>query len=207
MEPLLNDEMKTPKTYFISGHLDLSEKDFFRHYREKIIVAVAAGCKFIVGDAKGCDAMAQELLTFWPIVNVTVYHIGDKPRNNVGKYLTKGGFKSDEDRDKAMTRDSHDDIAWVRSEEENKKLYGSKYVENRVSGTMKNLMRREYMKLEQPVILSVGSVLPHTIVKKYGTAYLTRGENGTNIRYEWNPNCSIEQKQKLFNKVKKYLGH
>lgn len=61
--------------------------------------------------------------------------------------------------------------------------------------------------MDKPVLVSVGPVLPHTIVKKYGTAYLTRGEKGTNIRYEWNSNCSGEQKLKLFNKVKKYLGH
>ena len=41
-----------------------------------------------------------------------------------------------------MTEDSDRDIAWIRSEEETKKLYGKKYRPGRVSGTQKNIDRR-----------------------------------------------------------------
>lgn len=60
--------------------------------------------------------------------------------------------------------------------------------------------------LAEPVLVYIGPVLPHTIIRGYGTAYLSRGSGGTCIRYEWNENCSMIEKQKLFNKVKKYLG-
>lgn len=129
--------------YFVSGHLDLTQEDFNREYKGKIELAAGRGSLFVVGDAKGCDAMVQKLLLDLSVNNVIVYHIGDKPRNNLGLFHTKGKFKSDEDRDSAMTNDSNEDIAWVRGEEESKKLYGDKYREGRVSGTMKNLLRRK----------------------------------------------------------------
>lgn len=63
---------------------------------------------------------------------VTVYHMLDQPRNNVGNRVTLGGFKSDEERDSAMTSASDYDIAWIRKGKEK-------------SGTAKNILRRRTM--------------------------------------------------------------
>lgn len=53
----------------------------------------------------------------------------DKPRFNLG-FKTSGGYKNDEERDAAMTKNSNYDIAWVRPGKEK-------------SGTAKNLERRK----------------------------------------------------------------
>lgn len=113
--------------YFISGHLDTTKEEFFEHYVPAIERARENGCSFVVGDARGTDTFAQEFLKDYQ--NVTVYHMFDSPRNNVGNHPTAGGFKSDRERDEAMTFASTYDIAWVRPGREK-------------SGTAKNLKRR-----------------------------------------------------------------
>jgi hypothetical protein len=112
---------------FISGHLDLTEQEFQEHYAPRIALAMAQGATFVVGDARGADAMAQEYLKLKG-ANATVYHMLENPRHNAG-FSTKGGFKSDAERDSAMTRDSTEDLAWIRPGREK-------------SGTAKNLQRR-----------------------------------------------------------------
>jgi hypothetical protein len=140
------------KVYFISGHLDLSQEEFNTEYKDRILNALPTcfpsqfGSSFVVGDAKGCDMMAQSLLAMvkrqHPEINVIVFHMGKKPRHNMGDFKTIGGFKTDGERDRAMTNYSNDDIAWVRSEKLQREIYGDKYIEGRISGTMLNLMRR-----------------------------------------------------------------
>jgi hypothetical protein len=114
-------------TYFISGHLDLTDTEFDLHYAPDITKAMIEKGKFVVGDARGADAMAQNFLKGYK--DVVVYHMFEKPRNNCG-FQTRGGFKSDDSRDTAMTAISQIDIAWVRPGKEN-------------SGTAKNLKRRK----------------------------------------------------------------
>lgn len=119
-------------TYFISGHLDLTDEEFAAHYAEPIYSAARENARFVVGDARGTDKRAQDFL--WslraehPDLQVTVYHMFDSPRNNPG-FPTVGGFLSDSARDQAMTEASNFDIAWVRPGREN-------------SGTARNLQRR-----------------------------------------------------------------
>ena len=113
--------------YFVSGHLDLTREEFLENYAHRLRTAVAEGAEFVVGDAKGTDSMAQELLNSLS-ASVTVYHMFDLPRNNCG-FKTVGGFKSDDERDSAMTENSNYDIAWIRPGREK-------------SGTAKNLRRR-----------------------------------------------------------------
>jgi len=118
---------------FISGHLDLTPEEFDEHYKPFIDAAVFHGNKMVVGDAKGADAMAQEYIK--SIGNnvyelVTVYHMFEHPRNNAAEFKTRGGFKSDTERDEAMTKASDYDIAWVRPGREK-------------SGTAKNIARRK----------------------------------------------------------------
>lgn len=119
-----------PKTYFVSGHLDLTEEEFNEHYAPKLHSALGEGAAFVVGDARGCDMQAQELLSIWT-KNVTVYHMFWRPRNlKDTEFKMWGGFETDRDRDEAMTLASDDDIAWVRPGRE-------------TSGTAKNLKRRQ----------------------------------------------------------------
>lgn len=124
----LDKEKNRIRTYFISGHLDLTTEEFKEHYQPMIENVIAGKYSFVIGDARGTDTLAQEFLKDYQ--NVTVYHMFDKPRNNVGSHKTVSGFKSDEERDNAMTLASIHDIAWVRQGREN-------------SGTAKNLKRRE----------------------------------------------------------------
>ncbi|MBU0552762.1 hypothetical protein KKF91_17055 [Myxococcota bacterium] len=113
--------------YYISGHLDLSQDEFERFYREKIDTALNEGAQFVVGDARGADAISQSYL-LGKTDDVTVYHMFSNPRNNAG-FKAKGGFSSDKERDCQMTLDSTHDIAWVRPGRER-------------SGTARNLKRR-----------------------------------------------------------------
>jgi len=113
---------------FVSGHLDLTSEEFEEHYVPKIRAAIQEGASFIVGDASGADTMAQRYLKAALYPHVTVYHMLTTPRNNAG-FPKVGGYLSDGDRDKAMTKASTTDIAWVRAGREK-------------SGTAKNLARR-----------------------------------------------------------------
>ncbi|MEO1432647.1 MAG: hypothetical protein AAFV71_26950 [Cyanobacteria bacterium J06633_8] len=112
---------------FISGHLDLTPAEFNEYYRQKIENALLNNQGFVVGDARGADTLAQQYL-LGKTKAVVVYHMFESPRNNAG-FPTYGRFQSDAERDEQMTRDSHQDIAWVR-------------VGREKSGTQKNLDRR-----------------------------------------------------------------
>jgi len=101
-------------TYFISGHLDLTMEEFREHYVPRIAAAIAEDAAFVVGDARGCDLMAQLYLRDARAVRVQVFHMCTSPRNNIGGFSTVGGFLRDSDRDTAMTDASDADIAWVR---------------------------------------------------------------------------------------------
>lgn len=120
---------------YISGHLDLTPAEFEAHYRPSLDLALARGEGFVVGDARGADAMAQRYL-LGKTTAVTVYHMFASPRNNAG-FPAVGGFESDELRDERMTADSHQDIAWVRPGREK-------------SGTQKNLDRRKQQRHAEP---------------------------------------------------------
>ena len=122
------------QTAFISGHLDITWAEFVVHYKPKIQTAFEAGYYFVVGDAAGCDTLAQsylsELFEEMAFRRVTVYHMFTSPRNNIASFACEGGFTSDRERDSAMTEASDYDIAWVRPGREK-------------SGTAKNVKRRQ----------------------------------------------------------------
>lgn len=118
--------------YFISGHRNI-DQEFFDKYYKPLLEAVLQNDpfpKFVVGDCEGVDTMAQD----WLEKNVTkdivtVYHMYDSPRHNAGPFKTVGGFKSDIERDEAMTRNSDIDIAYI--------------MKGRwTSGTAQNILRR-----------------------------------------------------------------
>ena len=131
--------------YFISGHRDLSQEEFDKYYVPAIENAVHGelGYDFVVGDCDGVDFMAQKYLLSKGYC-FTVYHMFEKPRNfvlpdipqdelDVYGIALKGGYTSDVERDSAMTRDSHVDIAFIH--------------EGRwTSGTAQNILRRHEIK-------------------------------------------------------------
>lgn len=118
-------------TYFISGHRDLTWEEFAKWYAPVIsrIVDNETCPKFVVGDCEGADRMAQEFLLSLGVLpeSITVYYIGNLL--TVPPCKCNSGFQSDEERDAAMTRDSDEDIAFIRKGKE-------------TSGTAQNILRR-----------------------------------------------------------------
>lgn len=125
--------------YFISGHRNLSYEDFEKYYTLIIDKAIREDdeAKFVIGDCCGVDKFAMDYIFNKDICHITIYHMFNKPRNipeaNTRVILDlvdfRGGFKSDEERDSAMTRDSDFDIAFVKDCRWN-------------SGTAQNIKRR-----------------------------------------------------------------
>lgn len=128
-------------TYFISGHRDITQEEFEKNYGsiiKNIVDNNSSGTiRFIVGDYYGVDIMAQNYLIDnlnFPPDRICVYHMFNKPRNIHPKIENRvGGFSCDEERDAAMTRDSHIDIAFVRDH-------------LKLSGTAMNILRRNLLK-------------------------------------------------------------
>lgn len=122
-------------TYFISGHRDITDNEFEAYYQTLLnhVLEETPDARFVVGDYEGADIMAQNYLLDVLCVDqerITVYHMFDSPRNYNPKITKfKGGFKTDDERDEAMTRASFKDIAFVRDC-------------NKLSGTAKNILRR-----------------------------------------------------------------
>lgn len=118
-------------TYFISGHRNITQEDFDRYYVPLINNALKdKDVQFVVGDCEGVDSMAQNYLKEKGILNVTVYHMFDSPRYLADeKFSSKGGFKSDVERDSAMTIVSQVDIAVIG-------------IGRWTSGTAQNILRR-----------------------------------------------------------------
>jgi len=118
-------------TYFISGHGDITEDEFVEHYVPGLQLALDEGSSFVLGDFRGADVMAQQWLRGHAQElsgEIHVFHMFTKARYTCG-WPTTGGFKSDAERDRAMTETSDADIAWVRSGKES-------------SCTARNLKRR-----------------------------------------------------------------
>lgn len=111
--------MKEKRIFFISGHRDITHKEYQTLYLPSILKNIEKyDAYFIMGDYEGVDIMAQNTLMDvldYPTEKVTVYHMYDKPRN-INPLITQrvGGFKTDEDRDYAMSANSDEDIAFIR---------------------------------------------------------------------------------------------
>ena len=121
-------------TYFISGHRDITPQEFEKY---KLMIHSTyvndPEARFVVADYQGVDIMAQDFLLNTLQIDpdrLTVYHMGDTPMNINSKVINlRGGFKTDSERDEAMTMVSISDIAFVR---DNKSM----------SGTAENILRR-----------------------------------------------------------------
>lgn len=143
------DKILKNKTYFISGHRNITQEDFDKYYGEPLAhiesmyqfltrIKEEDVCTpyYIMGDYEGCDIMAQRFLIETLKVDpqrIKVYHMGEKPMNLFSnKVKLVGGFATDNERDEAMTFDSDEDIAFI-------------YDETKWSGTGQNILRRYKM--------------------------------------------------------------
>lgn len=120
--------------YFISGHRDIKEEEFKLWYEPRLedILSLDTEARFVVGDCKGVDQMAQVWLKDHILdkTRVTVYHMLEKPRVLEDRdFNTIGGFKGDIERDTAMTLSSDMDIAFIGKG-------------RWTSGTAQNILRR-----------------------------------------------------------------
>lgn len=118
--------------YFISGHRIVDQDFFDKHYKPFLerILENDDEAEFVVGDCSGVDTMAQEWLKENRMTEkTTVYHMFESPRNYVSSFKTVGGFRSDIERDSAMTKNSDIDVAFI--------LPGKW-----TSGTAQNILRR-----------------------------------------------------------------
>lgn len=118
--------------YFVSGHRDITEEEFQKHYESILWEAIMEDAEFVVGDCQGVDDMAQKYLKTLSAKKITVYHMFEEPKHNCGGTELKGGYTSNVSRDFAMTLNSDKDIAWVRKGKER-------------SGTQQNIDRRKWM--------------------------------------------------------------
>lgn len=136
--------------YFISGHRNITDDEFINYIKKFNLIELTYQHKkvmnkiddidaplYIIGDYEGVDIMSQNYLIDCLKVDpkrITVYHMFDKPRNCNNKIINfKGGFRSDEERDLAMTNDSTEDIAFIRDHLQ-------------LSGTAMNILRRKLLK-------------------------------------------------------------
>ncbi|MBF7089959.1 hypothetical protein IUY40_00145 [Flavobacterium sp. ALJ2] len=90
---------------YVFGNGNLSFESFKVYYERPIMQLLLKNKNFIVCDFKGVDTLTMELLKCIT-ANVTVLHIGEKPRYIPDKYKTEvskwhiiGGFQSDKERD------------------------------------------------------------------------------------------------------------
>ena len=105
--------------YFVSGHRNLTEKEFFDHYVPKIekIMREDKFVSFVVGDWEGCDSMFLNFIkhTYFIQPRIHIYY-ANTPRvdleglDNISLY-NKSTY---DECDASMTKDSNFDIAWIR---------------------------------------------------------------------------------------------
>lgn len=94
---------------YIFGNGNISYSDFEKYYKTPLEKYLKdKQCSFILCDFRGADTLMMEFLKT-ETVNASIYHIGDRPRYLPDKYKTKvsqwnikGGFESDEERDKSV---------------------------------------------------------------------------------------------------------
>lgn len=160
-----------PRIAFISGHIDITLKQFSDNYHAALDVAIHRGDTFVLSTSQGADTLALAYLRSQNTdpSRITVYILAPYMQSsrsghfNATQSQTNGTKLGDEalelykkegynvkvvkgrhdDRDAAMTEDSDYDILWIRNHAETAALYGRKYRRGRVSGTQKNKDRRE----------------------------------------------------------------
>ena len=106
--------MTETKSIFISGNLDLPEKQFIQYYMPIITeLAKDENTYFNISDDEGCAEMTQILLNkiLTNRNNVNVFCIGQMPKHYISEnFMCFSGFKTLEERDAAMTFASNIDL-------------------------------------------------------------------------------------------------
>ena len=130
-------------TYFISGHRDLTQEEFVKHYIPTLenILKNDPMANFVVGDWEGCDKMAIEwLISHRDYPDVYIYYVDEVRVTFFGEKLINfynvmlRPCASYDECDSRMTQDSDFDVAWIRPGRED-------------SHTAMNIKRRYYGKV------------------------------------------------------------
>jgi hypothetical protein len=130
-------------TYFISGHRDLTQEEFDKHYVPTLrhILKKDPMADFVVGDWEGCDTMALKwLISHRDYPDVDVYYVNKVRVTFFGEELTNfynvmlRPCTSYDECDSMMTKASDFDVAWIRPGRED-------------SHTAMNIKRRYYGKV------------------------------------------------------------
>jgi len=115
------------ETIYVFGNGNLSFKNFIDYYEKPITQLLNKNVNFVICDFKGVDTLTMELLKC-ATPNVSILHIGEKPRYLCDKYKTKvgqwdiiGGFQSDHERDVAAINMCTHFIAYDFNSNENRK--------------------------------------------------------------------------------------
>jgi len=74
---------------FVSGSMDLDTQRLPLKLKMNLMRLKIQGDDILIGDACGVDHYVQTWLMLNHVRNVTVYHMGHQPRNNVGHWKTK----------------------------------------------------------------------------------------------------------------------
>ena len=128
--------------YFISGHRDLTQEEFDKHYIPtlKRILELDDYAKFLIGDWEGCDTLAFEYLRdkLGMYQRIDIYYV-DKVRlinfsQSMYPKIVSQVWDVYDSCDSMMTHYSDFDVAWIRPGREN-------------SHTAMNIKRRYYGKI------------------------------------------------------------
>lgn len=132
------------RTAFISGPLNISEDRFRQLYIPAIDKAIADNDSFVIGDAIGVDKIALDYLISRGVdkSRITIYQRKRKQKV-VYENINTLEFKSDKEKDVAMTKNSHYDIAFPEPIEDLIARIGDAYDPSRISGTQQNINRRK----------------------------------------------------------------
>jgi len=122
---------------YVFGNGNITFKEFLKLYIEPIEKQLdKENTTFLLCDFRGVDTLMMEYLKS-ETSNVSIYHIGEKPRYLPDKFKTKvsgwkliDGFESDEKRDRAAINECTHYLAIDKNSNEKRK-----------SGTLKNIER------------------------------------------------------------------
>ena len=125
--------------YFVSGHRDLTQEEFDRHYVYLLdrVLADDPYAEFVVGDWEGCDSIFVKYMEeYYTDALIHIFYVYESriPEGEFNEYRFHE-CNSYDDCDAAMTRHSNFDIAWIRPGRED-------------SHTAQNIKRRYNLKFQ-----------------------------------------------------------
>ena len=95
------------RVYAIDGPEDFSVKDFLHFYSSKLeIILEDPDASILLTDLPGVGIYTARYLLSQHYRNATVYHVGEKPRQNIANLNLCGGFKTRSEAKAKMILDS-----------------------------------------------------------------------------------------------------